>query len=173
MSVTESSSTALRASVEDFLFAEAEVLDRGDYTTWVRDYITEDITYKVPVQVTRERKVRSDYHGMYHIDDVWATLDLRARRLETEYAWAEDPPSRVRHMVSNVRVRLLADTPGEAEVKSHLLLFRNRSDKVDYDLLSAERRDTLRQVDGAWRLARRVVLLDQSVIGTHNLMNLF
>ena len=34
-----------------------------------------------------------------------ATLELRVRRLETDVNWAEEPPSRTRRLVTNVRVR--------------------------------------------------------------------
>jgi 3-phenylpropionate/cinnamic acid dioxygenase small subunit len=74
--------------------------------------------------------------------------------------------------VTNVRLN-----PGEGDdeiaVRSNVLLFRNRGDSPNHDLLSAERRDVVRRVDGRWKLARRRVILDHSTLPTHNLPIIF
>ena len=93
---------------------------------------------------------------------------MRVLRLETEYAWAEDPPSRSRHFVTNVQVAP-GDSGDEFEVTSNLLLYRTRGDVATYDILSGERKDVLRRAGDGFRLAKRVVLLDQTTIMTHNL----
>jgi 3-phenylpropionate/cinnamic acid dioxygenase small subunit len=98
----------------------------------------------------------------------WGSLETRVARLDTEYAWAEDPPSRTRRCVTNVRIAA-GDTEDEARVKSNLLLFRSRFDSTSYQLFFAERRDVLRKVDERWKLRKRVVLLDHTTLGTHNL----
>lgn len=95
------------------------------------------------------------------------TLQLRVERLGSGAAWAEEPPSRTRHFVTNVRVTEGAGE-NEVQVKSNLLLYRTRGDARRHDLLSAERHDVLRRVDGAWKLARRIILLDQTTVTTHN-----
>ena len=46
--------------------------------------------------------------------DTYASMRLRVDRLQTEHAWAEDPPSRTRRVVTNIRVRELG--PGEVTV---------------------------------------------------------
>jgi 3-phenylpropionate/cinnamic acid dioxygenase small subunit len=102
------------------------------------------------------------------MDDDWDSMEMRILRLETEYAWAEDPPSRSRHFVTNVRVEE-GENEGEYLVKTNLLLYRTRGDVPIYDILSGERTDTLRRVDDGLRLAKRVVLLDQTTVMTHNL----
>jgi 3-phenylpropionate/cinnamic acid dioxygenase small subunit len=95
-------------------------------------------------------------------------LELRVRRLETEYAWAEDPPSRTRHFVTNVRIAE-GEEEDEVAVRSNLLLYRSRGSVPHYDLLSAERKDVLRKEEDQWKLRRRVILLDHAVLTTHNL----
>jgi hypothetical protein len=50
-----------------------------------------------------------------------------------------------------------------------LLLFRSRGDLGAYDLIAGERHDVLRRVEGEWRIAKRVAILDQSSLGTKNL----
>ncbi|WP_135256838.1 aromatic-ring-hydroxylating dioxygenase subunit beta [Thermus caldilimi] len=158
----------------EFLYREAELLDEGRYREWL-SLTTEDILYQVPVRLTRERPPEGGYGGvserMFHLDEDRTSLEMRVSRLETGFAWAEDPPSRLRHFVTNVRVGEPRSTERgeEVEVRSNLLVFRSRWDRPEYTLLSAERRDLLRREKGTWKLARRVVILDQSTLPTHNL----
>ncbi len=119
----------LRCEMENFLFEEAELLNDGRFHDWL-ELCAEDIHYVIPVRVSRER-ANGDGNSttMTHWDDDYAGLELRVLRLDTEYAWAEDPPSRIRHHVSNVRVRPGAGTD-EYDVRSNLLVFRNRGGTV-------------------------------------------
>jgi PAH dioxygenase small subunit len=154
-----------------FLFEEAERLDTGRFHDWL-NVLAEDVVYQAPVRVTRERGPLPDVSDeMFHFDETLTTLRWRVERLGTEFAWAEDPPWRTRHHVSNIRVR--SATPDEIQVTSYLLLDRNRGSDPGHDLLSAERHDVLRHrvtggVDG-WCLTRRQVILDQATLGTKNL----
>lgn len=154
--------------IEEFLLDEAELLDEGRLREWL-ELVTDDVKYEIPVRVTRERVsgpgIISD---MAHWYDDWTALEMRVLRQETEFAWAEDPPSRTRHFVTNIRAKP-GDGEGEFAVRSNLLLFRSRGDSPHHDLISAERHDVLRRVDGVWKLARRRVILDQSTLATHNL----
>ncbi|MGW5518146.1 aromatic-ring-hydroxylating dioxygenase subunit beta [Nocardia africana] len=154
--------------ITEWLFMEAELLDAGKYREWL-GLITEDLSYVVPLRVTREREAETDIiKGMSHMDDDADSMEMRVLRLETEYAWAEDPPSRSRHFVTNVRVAQ-GDSEDEFKVASNLLLYRTRGDEPTYDVLSGERRDVIRRVGDGFRLAGRVVLLDQTTVMTHNL----
>jgi 3-phenylpropionate/cinnamic acid dioxygenase small subunit len=158
-------------AAQAFLFEEAERLDQQRFPEWL-DLLAADVVYQAPVRVTRERGPLPDVsEAMFHFDETLTTLRWRVARLGTEFAWAEDPPSRTRHHVSNIRVRSV--TPDEIHVTSYLLLYRNRGSDAGHDLLSAERRDVLRRTGGGgvdgWRLARRHVILDQATLGTKNL----
>ena len=82
-------------------------------------------------------------------------------------AWAEDPPSRTRRFVTNVRVAE-SETAGEYEVVSYLYVERSRLDNPDNETISAERRDIWRLVDGAYKLASREIIVDQSTLGMSN-----
>jgi 3-phenylpropionate/cinnamic acid dioxygenase small subunit len=86
----------------------------------------------------------------------------------TKSAWAEDPPSRTRRLVTNVRVSRTAK-PNELSVTSYLLVTRSRFNFSEYDLISAERRDLLREDGESFKLARREIIVDQAVLGTPNL----
>lgn len=158
--------------VRNFLLMEAELIDDGRFNEWL-NLMTEDLTYRMPARVTRDKGSGPGFmSNTAHIDDDFYMLKKRIERLESEYAWAEDPPSRTRHFISNIRLSP-ADKEDEINVKSNLLLYRSRGDSPAYDLLSAERQDILRSVDGGWRLSQRVILVDQSTLATHNLSIFF
>ena len=159
-------SVELQYSVEQWLTHEAELLDNRRYRDWL-GLLTDDVVYRMPVRVTSAHSLDdSTLEDMDHFDEDRYSLVKRVERFETEHAWTEDPPSRTRHYVTNVRVREEGD---ELVVKSYLLLFRSRGDVREPDLVSAERTDLLRRVDGELRLARREVLVDESVLRTQNL----
>ncbi|MBV9001165.1 MAG: 3-phenylpropionate/cinnamic acid dioxygenase subunit beta [Solirubrobacterales bacterium] len=153
--------------VHHFLVAEAELLDDRRFEEWL-ELFTDDVEYTAPVRVHRKNPAPDVVEANLLFDENKASLGLRVKRLYTDVAWAEDPPSLTRRMVSNIRV-----TPGpgddELAVKSNLLLFRNRGDLGRHDLIAGQREDVLRRVDGALRIARRRAVLDQASIGTKNL----
>ncbi|MFI0448084.1 3-phenylpropionate/cinnamic acid dioxygenase subunit beta [Actinomadura sp. 6N118] len=150
-----------------FLVEEAATLDRQDFAGWLR-LLTEDIRYVMPVRVTTARGAGFDsLADMGHFDEDMYSLRKRVERFGTQYAWTEDPPSRTRRLVTNVRTFRTA--PGELRVESYLLLFRSRGDTREHDLLSAGRADTLRPAPGGHRLARREITVDESVLRTQNL----
>ncbi|PHS72905.1 MAG: aromatic-ring-hydroxylating dioxygenase subunit beta [Cycloclasticus sp.] len=79
---------------------------------------------------------------------------------------AEDPQSRTRHFVTNLRVTALDNE--QYQLKTNLMLYRNRSDDAGHDLLSAERHDVIHQVNGEWRMLKRTIYIDQATLGTLN-----
>jgi ethylbenzene dioxygenase beta subunit len=161
------------SEIEAFLYHEAELLDEGRYREWL-GLVTDDIRYQVPVRTARERgaalsAVTGVATNSFHLDEDKDSLELRVDRLETGFAWAEEPPSRIRHFVSNVRVRPVDGRQDEMTVRSSVLVYRSRWDRPGHDLLSGERQDVLRRVDGSWRLAKRWVILDSTTLPTLNL----
>jgi 3-phenylpropionate/cinnamic acid dioxygenase small subunit len=151
-----------------FLYREAELLDNQQLHEWL-DLLTPDVDYRVPVRVTRERgaTVSPFSETTYHLIEDWGSLKARVDRFDSESAWSEDPPSRTRRIVGNVRVAP-AEEPDTVVAKSNLLVYRARGDNPA-DLLAAERHDVLKRVDGRLNLARRLVLLDHTFLPTHNL----
>ncbi|MRH91781.1 3-phenylpropionate/cinnamic acid dioxygenase subunit beta [Nocardia sp. SYP-A9097] len=151
-----------------WLVEEAYLLDRQDYTAWL-DALTEDIHYFMPIKVTTAMGSGYDTaRRMAHFDEDKYSLSRRVARFHTEHAWTEDPPSRIRHHLSNIRTFA---TPNEQEliVESAVLLFRSRGDVSEPALLSAGRSDLLRREGDTWRLARRHISADESVLRTQNL----
>jgi 3-phenylpropionate/cinnamic acid dioxygenase small subunit len=153
--------------VSDFLLQEAELLDDRRFQEWLA-LMTEDMSYKMPV---RETRGKNDGTGFVPettwFSDTKTSLDTRVRRLSARYPVAEDPPSRTRHFVSNIRVQPRG--AGSFEVKSNLLLYRSRGNSPNYDIFSAERRDVLKRVNGGWKISERTVLLDQTVLGSQDI----
>lgn len=151
-----------------WLVDEAWLLDAQSYEEWL-DLITEDVHYLMPVRVTTALGAGYDTSpGMAHFDEDKYSLSRRVARFLTEHAWTEDPPSRLRHHLTNVRT---FDTTLEDHlvVESATLLYRNRGDVREGSFVSAGREDLLRRVDGAWKLARRVILVDDAVMRMQNL----
>ncbi|MGE0298210.1 aromatic-ring-hydroxylating dioxygenase subunit beta [Pseudonocardia sp.] len=159
--------------VVGWLYAEAELLDDGLEARWLEEMVSEEIIYRVPLRQTVERARGTGFaEAAYHLDETYGSLGSRVARNQTAYAWAEDPPSRIRHFVSNVRV-----SPGDGEdelaVRSNLLILRTRQDQTVPQMFAGERHDVLRREAGVLKLHRRTVLLDLTVIGTHNLAIFF
>jgi phthalate 3,4-dioxygenase subunit beta len=154
------------AEAHQFLVEEAALLDAADYDRWL-SLLTDDVRYLMPVRVTTARGAGFDSLGdMAHFDENLYSLRKRVQRLATEHAWTEDPPSRTRHFVSNVRT---FNSDQDLLVESALLLFRSRGDTREADLVSAGRSDLLRATPDGLRLARREITVDESVLRTQNL----
>lgn len=157
----------------DFLLYEAELLDNLEERAWLNQLVSQDIVYRLPIRETVERaRGRGFVAGSYHLNENHGSLSSKVARNETSYAWAEDPPSRLRHFVSNIRVRP-TDDADVLEVRSNVLIYRTRQEHTTPQILSGERVDLLRREDGALRLLQRDVFLDLTVIGTHNLSLFF
>jgi ethylbenzene dioxygenase beta subunit len=162
----------LREEIKAWLFREAELLDDGLERIWLEDMVSRDIIYQLPLRQTVERARGAGWvEGTFHLDERYGSLNSRVARNESAYAWAEDPPSRIRHFVTNVRP--VANDDGTVSVRSNLLIYRTRQDNVVPQLLSGERHDLLRREDGVLRLLVRKILLDMTAIGTHNLSIFF
>ena len=161
----------LEREVAQFFYREAELLDSNRLEEWL-ELLTEDIAYEMPLRMTRERGQPDTSSQMGHFSEDRGSLQLRVKRLGTDFGWAENPPSRTRHFISNIRVENTPN-PDEVKARSNFLLYRSRGDSMDADLISGERQDLLRKLDGGWKLARRLIIADQSVLGTRNLAIFF
>ena len=159
--------------VEEFLFMEAELLDARRFRDWL-ELLTDDIHYWMPVRRTttaREADLEfTEPGGVAFFDDDKAMLTMRVERLMAGGAWAEDPPSRTRRLLANVRV--LADDGDEVTVAANFQLYRTRLASEE-DVWIGRREDRLRRGADGFRLARRHIFLEQTVILSGNLSSLF
>ena len=152
--------------MEQFLYREARLLDDRQFHQWL-ELFTDDVRYWMPMRSNRypvSSKAISILDGSRYEDDGLSkegelaildetkdSLERRIARLDTGMAWAEDPPSRTRHFISNVEV---AQGEGQSEIKvySNFIMYRNRAE-TEEDFYVGSREDTLRKVDGQWKIA--------------------
>ncbi len=172
--------------VEQFLYREARLLDDRQLHQWL-ELLTDDIKYWMPIRSNRypaNSKAISIMDGSrYEEDDLSKedelalmdenkdSLQRRVDRLDTGMAWAEDPPSRTRHFVSNVEVQP-GDREGELKVYSNFIMYRTRAE-TEQDFYVGRREDVLRRVGGDFKIAYRKVTLDQNVLLAKNVSNFF
>jgi 3-phenylpropionate/cinnamic acid dioxygenase small subunit len=169
----------LEREVANFLYHEAEVLDERRYEEWL-DLLADDVRYWMPIRRNvklgeLEREFTREGQDVNWFDEGKDTLTRRVQQILTGVHWAEEPLSRLCHMVSNVQ--LLGAEPSVLEparvtVKSRFLIYRNRVE-TETDILVGKREDTLRRVDGGWKISRRKIVLDQNVLLTKNLTFFF
>lgn len=165
-----SSGSPLHHEIVDFLIDEAEMLDNLQFRDWA-EILAKDLEYNAPLRLTRPTRLQQDtvVRTVQHIHDDYGSIMLRIMRVaDTVSAWGEDPPSRTRRFISNVRV-FKTDKANEYKVQSYELVTRSRFDFDDFDLIPCERHDILRRDGERLLLARREIMLDQAVIGTPNL----
>jgi 3-phenylpropionate/cinnamic acid dioxygenase small subunit len=149
------------------LYDEAAALDERRFDDWVA-MLAPDLIYTAPIRLTRTgpNRDRDVMRTMMHFDDTYASILMRTGRL-SKSAWAEDPPSRTRRFITNVRIAE-CDEAGEYEVVSYLYLERSRGDNWQNESITAERRDLWRAADGGYRLFRREIICDQSTLSMSN-----
>lgn len=164
----------LQREIEEFLYAEAELLDARRFTEWL-DLLTDDMRYWMPMRRNvkfgeTERENTHERQDMNWFDEGKPTLQQRVQQILTGVHWAEEPLSRVCHMVSNVHI--LEAAAHEVTVSCRFLIYRNRlQDETDFFV--GKRQDVLRRVQEQWKIARRQILLDQNVLLAKNLTIFF
>jgi len=162
---------ALYGEVLEFLYREAELLDSNRYSDWLALF-ADDVLYQMPVRTTQYLSQGPGFQAMSFFDDNIHSLRTRVRRLETDTAWAETPPSRTRHFVSNLLIAP-GNSDGECLASMNFMITRTRGEQ-GYQLFTGRREDTLRRLDDAsFRIAGRRILVDQTVITATNLSILF
>ncbi|HXO86665.1 MAG TPA: 3-phenylpropionate/cinnamic acid dioxygenase subunit beta [Gemmatimonadales bacterium] len=167
--------------VEQFYYEEAELLDDGRFADWL-ELLADDLDYWMPTRTNRLRRQQAlsiaarGEAGYY--DETKESLAWRIRRFDSGMAWAEDPPSRTRHLITNIVVRHI--DPGQhpdfsaedLEVRSAFLVYRNRLEREE-NVFAGRRVDILRRTEEGLRVARRVILLDQHVLQAKNISTFF
>jgi 3-phenylpropionate/cinnamic acid dioxygenase small subunit len=161
--------------IQQFLFREARLLDERRFEEWL-DLFTDDAVYWMPGRVNpwRSGDVQDSITkpgDLAVFEDSKHTLATRVARLRTGLAWAEVPPSRTRHLITNVEIED-ADDPSELNVRSNFLVYRAQLEQ-DKDFFVGMRDDQFRRVDGFWRIARRTIIMEDVVHDTKALSIFF
>ncbi|HVO91696.1 MAG TPA: aromatic-ring-hydroxylating dioxygenase subunit beta [Terriglobales bacterium] len=161
----------LRRQVEDFYYLEADLLDNRRLREWF-DLLADDVRYWMPIRHnTLERptnlaeELARPGEG-YYFDDDKKSLKVRVERVYAKNAWAEMPPSRTRHLITNVRIERI--TRDEVEAHSNFMVYRTRME-TDQDLFVGERQDVLRRVGDSFKIGKRTIILDQAVLMAKNI----
>jgi len=169
----------LERELENFLYAEADLLDNRRYEEWL-DILSDDIRYWMPLRRNFKFGQESQENSRELEDLAWfdenkTTLRLRVKQIMTGIHWAEEPPSRISHFVTNVRIveaNPSVARPSEVKLSSRFLVYRNRL-QDETDILVGKREDVLRRQNGQWKIARRNIFLDQNVLLSKSLTFFF
>ena len=172
--------------VEQFLYKEARLLDNRQFHQWL-ELLTDDLRYWMPIRSNRypvnskaisildgsryEESEVSSESDLALMDEDKDSLTRRVDRLDSGMAWAEDPPSRTRHIITNIEVEA-GDSQDELKVYSNFFMYRTRAE-TEQDFYIGSREDVLRRVNGQLRVASRKIVLDQTVLLAKNLSNFF
>ena len=167
--------------VEQFYYEEAELLDDGRFADWL-ELLADDVDYWMPTRTNRLRRqqalsIAARGEAAFY-DETKESLAWRIRRFDSGMAWAEDPPSRTRHLVTNIVAHHVDPdaqagfTTDDLEVRSAFLVYRNRLEREE-NIFAGRRIDILRRADEGLQVARRVILLDQNVLQAKNISTFF
>jgi 3-phenylpropionate/cinnamic acid dioxygenase small subunit len=169
----------LRQEIEELLYREADLLDERRYQEWLA-LLSDDIRYWMPMRRNvkigeGEREFTRADHDINWFDEGKETLVRRVKQIDTGIHWAEEPVSRISHMVTNVQLLEINPSltkPAEVLVKCRFLIYRNRVE-TETDFLVGKREDRLRRVGKSWQITRRKIVLDQNVLMSKNLTFFF
>ena len=169
----------LTQEIADFLHREAELLDERRYEDWLA-LLTDDVRYWMPMRRNvkfgeEAREFTRERHDVAWFDEGKDTLTRRVKQIQTGIHWAEEPASRISHLITNVQIQSAEPSFGAAravEVKSRFLIYRNRVE-TETDILVGKREDRLVRAGEDWRIQRRKIVLDQSVLLSKNLTFFF
>jgi p-cumate 2,3-dioxygenase beta subunit len=114
-----------RTEVEDLFYQEAALLDEWRLEEWLT-LLTEDAVYQIPPTDIRESDPRNT---LYLIADDAFRIRSRVKQLLGKSAWSENPHSRTRRIISNVRV--LRSDGDEIWVTANFAVYRMRYELVD------------------------------------------
>ena len=164
---------ATHFAVEQFYDLEAELLDDGRFADWL-ELLADDLHYWAPTRSNRIRRQQAlsiaAPHEAAFYDETKESLAWRIRRFDSGMAWAEDPPSRTRHLVSNVTVRIIDEG---YLVRSAFLVYRNRL-MTETDIFAGGRTDVVRTGGPhGFQIAKRTLLFEQNVLQMKNISTFF
>jgi p-cumate 2,3-dioxygenase beta subunit len=123
--MTHTSVDVTRAEAEDFLFAEARLLEDNRLEEWLGLFV-EGGCYQIPT--TDLPADAAPERTQYFIADDWDLLNARVTRLLSRNAHAENPRSRTHRMIANVTVEPAGE---DVRVRAAFSIHRIRDGRVD------------------------------------------
>jgi p-cumate 2,3-dioxygenase beta subunit len=123
--MSEGAGAFARSEIEEFLINEAALLDEWRLEAWLT-LMAPDARYLVPPLDIPD----ADHHDtLFLIADDRRSLASRVRQLLSGTTWAENPRSRTRRLITNVR--LLAAEGGEARATANFAVWRFQHEQSD------------------------------------------
>jgi 3-phenylpropionate/cinnamic acid dioxygenase small subunit len=159
---------ATQHRIEQFLYREAELLDNFEMRAWL-ELLDEGMVLTVPIRSDHgPGSSRPDFSPeTCYIRDSYEMIAERVEKISKEYAWSENPRSRVRHHIGNIRITEMDD--GEYGVWNNQFVYRSQGDTPDHALLSAQRQTRLGETEEQFEILDRTVYLDHSILPSKNL----
>jgi len=148
-----------RAEVEDFLYAEAALLDDWKLNEW-EALLADDACYYVPPNDHLEGDHRST---LFLVADDRERIRQRVIRINDPNCHAEYPKSRTRRMISNVRI--LAVEGDLVTATANFVCYRFRRYERIREYVGVYRY-VLRRAGDSFQIKERRVLIDAHELGT-------
>jgi biphenyl 2,3-dioxygenase beta subunit len=163
----------LQYEIEQFYYTEAALLDDRRFGEWLALF-AEDAHYWMPIRRTvTSNELDREFTApgaMAFFDDDRMMLAARVKKLASGYSWSEDPPSRTRHLVTNLRI--VREEAGEFGVDTNFHLYRTRLNSEE-DHWIGSRKDVLRRTPEGLKIVTRHIFLEQTVLLSRNLSSFF
>jgi p-cumate 2,3-dioxygenase subunit beta len=147
-----------RQQVEDFLYEEAALLDAWRLDDWLA-LMTDDAVYQVP---SNDRPNADPKDTLFIVADDINRIRARVTRLKKKDAHAEDPRSRTRRLLTNVRILESSGSALNVEANFSVTRFR-RNDGIRTYI--GHYRYELRIEGGRLKIARREAVIDSMELG--------
>jgi len=148
-----------RAEVEDLLYDEAALLDEWRLEQWL-EMLSDDAVYQVPPTDVPEGDARNT---LFIVADDIVRIRSRVKQLLGKSAWAENPHSRTRRIISNIRVR--GSDGDHILVTANFVVNRMRYENVDTYVGRYNYR--LVRHEGKLKIRERCVILDNEALRPH------
>ena len=144
---------------EQFLFEEVRLLDQRDYRQW-RELFGATGVYWVPAN-----DLEAD-PGL-NCSIIYASgqqLDDRLTRAGSSHFWADQPPIKAIHTVSNVSVERVSDTQVKLQANQVIYLFRENDQRRDVplEILPATSIYSLSEYGASWQIELKKLTLLQA-----------
>jgi p-cumate 2,3-dioxygenase beta subunit len=147
-----------RAEVEELFYEEAACLDDWRLDDWLA-LLTDDASYVVPATNARG----ADGVKLPLIADDIRLLRERVAQLQGAFTWVEQPRSRTRRLIGNVRI--LAVNGEDIHVRANFVIHRMRNDASAVYVGQYE--NILRRCNGRLKIHSRRSVLDNEALQDH------
>lgn len=148
-----------RSVIEDFLYHEASLLDQWRLDDW-GELLTDDACYLIP---PNDVPNGDPNNTLFHVADNIERIRSRIKRLKSRHTHAENPHSRTRRLITNVRIT--NRTEQHIEVTANFLVMRyRRNEQIRQYVGVYEYKLTVQ--NGDLKIAERKVILDSEELGS-------